>query len=78
MRLGKMIVFGSKLVNTDSLWEVRITSGKNSYRILGFLHDNKLIILNHAFQKKTQKTPKQAIALAESRRKEYLNRGNNT
>ncbi len=63
-----------KLINTDNIWEVRIVSGSNSYRILGFFENNDLIILNHAFQKKTQKTPRQAIATAEKRKKEYLER----
>ena len=32
-----------KLVNTDDIWEVRITFGKNTYRILGFFDVTKLI-----------------------------------
>ncbi|MBW6499601.1 MAG: type II toxin-antitoxin system RelE/ParE family toxin [Bacteroidales bacterium] len=31
-------------------------------------------MLNHAFQKKTQKTPKQAIKLAEERKRDYFKR----
>jgi len=30
------------------------------------------MVLNHAFQKKTQKTPLRDIRLAENRRKQYL------
>lgn len=63
------------LVNTE-LWEVRVTISGNAFRLLGFIHEGNFLILNHAFQKKTQKTPKQAIQLAELRRKDYLNRGN--
>lgn len=65
-----------KLVNTQDLWEIRIASGSNIYRILGFFDGEMLIVLNHAFQKKTQKTPKQAIKIAVQRKKEYLKRGN--
>ncbi len=65
-----------KLVNTEDIWEVRIASGKNIYRILGFFDGERLIVLNHAFQKKTQKTPKQVIKIAEQRKKEYFKRGN--
>lgn len=65
-----------KLVSTQDLWEVRIASGSNIYRILGFFDGETLIVLNHAFQKKTQKTPKHAIKIAEKRKKEYLMRGN--
>jgi phage-related protein len=63
-----------KLMNTDDLWEVRIQIGGNAFRILGFLEGDRLIVLNHAFQKKTQKTPKQDIKLAESRKYDYLRR----
>jgi len=63
-----------KLVNTDDLWEVRIQVGNNIFRLLGFLDGESLVILNHAFQKKTQKTPKKEIQIAETRKKNYLNR----
>ena len=69
------IQYFKKLVNTDDIWEVRIQSGSNIYRILGFFDDNNLVVLNHAFQKKTQKTPKKEITLAEERKKDYLSRG---
>jgi phage-related protein len=64
----------SKLVNTDDIWEVRVQYGGNIFRLLGFFDDAKLIVLTHAFQKKSQKTPKQHIELAESRKRDYLNR----
>jgi phage-related protein len=63
-----------KLVNTDDIWEVRVQSGNDIFRILGFFDGPKLIVLNHAFQKKTQKTPKQAIKLAEERKRDYFKR----
>lgn len=31
------VKYFKKLINTDDIWEVRIVSGNNSYRILGFL-----------------------------------------
>jgi len=63
-----------KLVNTDDIWEVRVSVGKNIFRLLGFIQDQELIILTNSFQKKTQKTPRKEIKLAEKRKKEYLNR----
>ena len=63
-----------KLVNTDDLWEVRIQVGNNIFRLLGFLEGKQMVILNHAFQKKTQKTPAKEILIAEARKKEYLKR----
>ncbi|MCB2183588.1 MAG: type II toxin-antitoxin system RelE/ParE family toxin [Desulfobulbaceae bacterium] len=66
-----------KLINTDDLWEVRATRGGNIFRLIGFFDGNKLIILTNGFQKKTQKTPKKEIALAEKRKKNYLARKEN-
>ena len=63
-----------KLVNTDDIWEIRISSNTNIYRILCFWDGNTLLVLNHAFQKKTQKTAKQAIKIAEKRKADYLRR----
>jgi phage-related protein len=64
----------SKLVNTDDIWEVRVQYGGNIFRLLGFFDDAKLIILTHGFQKKTQKTSKRHIELAEARKRDYLSR----
>ncbi len=63
-----------ELVNTDEIWEVRVQVGNNIFRILGFIHGERLIVLNHAFQKKSQKTPRNEIKLAEKRKQDYLNR----
>ena len=48
-----------------------ITS-QRSIRILCFKEDEALIILTNAFIKKTQKTPKKQIKLAEKLKIEYL------
>ena len=63
-----------KLVNTDDIWEIRVKSGSNIFRILGFFHKNKIIILTNGFMKKTQKTPLKEIKLAQNRKKEYMER----
>lgn len=63
-----------KLVNTEDIWEVRVRAGKEIFRLLGFFDGARLIVLNHAFSKKTQKTPAGAIALAENRKRDYLRR----
>jgi len=67
-------VYFKKLISTDDIWEVRVQSGNNIFRLLGFLDGNELVILTHAFQKKTQKTPGKEIKIAEKRKKDYLNR----
>ena len=66
-----------KLVSTDDIWEVRIRSGNNIFRLLGFFHSGSLIILTNGFTKKTQATPKNEIEIAERRKKEYLQRRRN-
>lgn len=63
-----------KLVNTDDLWEVRVQAGNNIFRLFGFLDGDKLVVLGHGFQKKTQKTQKKEIQLAEARKKDYHKR----
>ncbi len=63
-----------KLVNTEDLWEIRILFAGNIFRILCFFDGNNIIILNHAFRKKTQKTPKQDILIAEERKRDYVRR----
>jgi phage-related protein len=63
-----------KLVNSDEIWEVRVSIGSNIFRLLGFFDGSNLIVLDNAFQKKTQKTPLQEIQLAEERRRDYFKR----
>ena len=63
-----------KLKNTDDIWEVRARIGSNSFRLLGFIDSNEFVILTNGFAKKSQKTPKQEIELAEQRKVDYLSR----
>ena len=63
-----------KMPSTEDLWEVRVKVGSNIFRFLGFFDGRKLVVLSHAFQKKTQKTPRQAIRLAEERKRDYFRR----
>jgi len=66
------VKYFKKMTGTDGLWEIRVQSGNNIFRLFGFLEGNNIIILNHAFQKKTQKTPKKEIQIAENRKKDFL------
>ena len=65
-----------KLVNTADMWEVRVQYSGNIYRILCFFHGGKVVVLTHAFQKKTQKAPSTAIQIAETRKQDYFRRMN--
>lgn len=63
-----------KMVNTDNLWEIRVKTGTDIFRFLGFFDGSRLVVLSHAFQKKTQKTPRQAIRITEERKQDYFRR----
>ena len=61
-----------KLKNTNDIWEVRVQQGNNIFRILGFFDSKNLVVLNHAFTKKSQKIPQKEIAIAEKRKRVYF------
>lgn len=68
------IQYFKKLKSTDDIWEVRARIGSNSFRLLGFIDTNEFVIHTNGFAKKSQKTPKQEIDLAQQRRADYLAR----
>ncbi len=70
-------VYLKKLVNTDDIWEIRVSIKGASYRILVFWDGDDLIVLNYAFEKKTRKTPRRVIKIAEKRKRDYLKRRKN-
>ena len=63
-----------KLVNTDDIWEIRVRIGNDAIRLMGFIDEGTFIILTNGFMKKSQKTPKVEIALAEKRKKDFIKR----
>jgi phage-related protein len=63
-----------KLKSTDDIWEVRITLGNNTFRLLGFYDGSNLLILTSGFAKKTNKVPRREIETAEKRKRDYLRR----
>ena len=67
--------FYKKLSNCDGIIEVRAQIGKNNFRLLGFEHKDKFVVLTNGFKKKDQKVPKSEISLAQKRKDEYLSRG---
>jgi len=60
------------LTGTTGLYEIRVEVGSNIYRVFSFFDKGQLIILLNGFQKKTQKTPKKEIELAEKLKKQYF------
>ncbi len=64
-------IYLKHLKNTSGLYEIRVQSGSNIYRIFCFFDIDNIVVIGHGFQKKSQKTPKQQIERAEQIRKEY-------
>ena len=65
--------FFTHLKSTSGLYEIRVEFQSNIYRVFCFFDEGKLIVLLNGFQKKTQKTPRKEIEIAERLKKEYFN-----
>ncbi|HEX7243220.1 MAG TPA: type II toxin-antitoxin system RelE/ParE family toxin [Longimicrobiaceae bacterium] len=68
------VQYFKKLVGTEDLWEVRAQHGGDTFRLLGFFDGPQLVVLASGFAKKSEKLPRQEIAKAEERRRDYLAR----
>ena len=84
IKIGQDIEY-LRLVNQDArspkvapiegkLWELRSESDRNAYRMFYFLAPGKIVVLLHAFQKKTRKTPRHEIEIAKRRLERRLKR----
>ena len=58
--------------NSTALFEIRVESGGDIYRVFCFFDKGQLILLLNGFQTKSQKTPKKEIELAEKLKKQYF------
>jgi phage-related protein len=56
----------------DKLWELRDEVRTNIYRVVYFFFSGRRIVLLHGFQKKTQKTPRREIEVAQERYRRFL------
>ncbi len=54
------------------LYEIRVEVGADIFRVFCFFDKGKLVIIINGFHKKTQKTPKNEIELAERIKKQYF------
>lgn len=61
------------LSGTDGLYEIRVQQGTDIFRIFCFFEKEKIIVVLHGFQKKSQKTPSNEIQKALMNKKEYEN-----
>ena len=57
--------FFKHIASTNGLYEIRVEYQSNIYRTFCFFDKGTLVILLNGFQKKTRKTPKKEIELAE-------------
>lgn len=58
----------------NGIFELRAKQGSDISRVLYFFVIGRKIVLTNGFMKKTQKTPKNEIELAEKYRNDYLER----
>lgn len=56
------------------LWELRRASDGNIYRLMYFFFVGRTIVFLHGFQKKTEKTPRREIDVAQARMDDYIKR----
>jgi len=61
------------MTGTDGLYEVRVESGGNIFRIFAFFDKGNIVVLENGFQKKTRRTPKKEIEKALKIKVEYEN-----
>ena len=66
--------FLKHIVGIEGLYEIRIESGSDIYRVFCCFDKGNLVVLFNAFQKKTQKTPKSEIEMAQKLKTEYFTR----
>lgn len=59
------------MTNSTGIYEIRVEYGSNIYRVFSFFDEGNLVVLINSFQKKTQKTPKRELELAEKLKKQY-------
>ena len=70
-KVREKIAYVFRVIN--SVHEIRIEFESNIYRIFCCFDKGNLVVLFNAFQKKTQKTPKNEIELAIKLKNEYFN-----
>lgn len=58
----------------DGIFEIRLLTGRDSFRVLYFFMAEKKIIFTNGFKKKTEKTPLKEIKIAIAYREDYLRR----
>ena len=60
------------MTGTTGLFEIRVEVGSNIFRVFSFFDEGKLVVLVNGFQKKSRKTPKKEIEMAEKLKRQYF------
>ena len=60
------------MTGSSGIFEIRVEVGCEIFRVFSFFDKGKLIILLNGFQKKSQKTPRSELELAEKLKKQYF------
>jgi len=60
------------MTKSSGIYEVRVEVGSNIFSVFSFFDKGNLIVLVNGFQKKSQKTPKKELELAEKLKKQYF------
>ena len=63
---------------STGIYEIRVEVGSDIYRAFSFFDKGYLVIVVNGFQKKSPKTPKNEIELAEKLKKQYFNEKGNS
>ena len=64
--------FFKHITDSKGIYEIRIEVGSDIYRVFSFFDSDRLIIVINGYRKKSQKTSKNEIEIAEKIRKEYF------
>ena len=57
-------IYLKSITGTNGIYEIRIQTGSDIFRIFCFFDKENLVVIGNGFQKKTQKTPKNEIIKA--------------
>ena len=66
------------MTGSSGIFEIRVEVGSEIFRVFSFFDKGKLIILLNGFQKKSQKTPKNELEIAEKLKKQYFDETQNS
>jgi phage-related protein len=66
-------IYLKRITGTDGIYEIRIQTGSDIFRIFCFFDKDNLVVVGNGFQKKTQKTPKNEIIKAIQIKLKYEN-----